>query len=105
MPLLGALVRGLFVQLFGLLGFIFAKEVAVKLAFAAALLAITGVLYVAMRTAVVPLASSLFTTSYGSIIGLAFPPIAGACMLAISTVWVACGLYSYQRRAIAGIGT
>jgi hypothetical protein len=56
-----------------------------------------------MRGVVIPLAAALFQTSYGSIFGLAFPPIAGTCILAITTVWSAAALFSYQRIAIRQI--
>jgi hypothetical protein len=103
MPLFGGLVVALFGQLFGFLAYIFAKEVAVKLAAVVAFGVFTLALFAGMRAAIVPLASSLFSTSYGSIIGLAFPPIAGTCMLAITAVWVGCALYSYQRNVMQAI--
>lgn len=103
MPILGALVTLLFSKLMLFMGLLFAKKVALTLLGVAALATIAGALYATMRSVVIPLASSLFSTSYGSIIGLAFPPIAGQCILAITTVWSACALYSYQRTAIRNI--
>ncbi len=103
MPLLGGLLAALFGQMFGVLAYIFAKDVAIKLAAVVAFGVFTLALFAAMRAAIVPLASSLFSTSYGSIIGLAFPPIAGTCILAITATWVACALYSYQRNIMQAI--
>lgn len=103
MPLLGALVQLLFSKLMLFMGLLFAKKVALTLAGITALVAISSALYATMRSVVIPLATALFSTSYGSIIGLAFPPIAGSCILAITTVWSACALYSYQRTAIRNI--
>lgn len=103
MPLLAAAVVSLFTQLFGFLAFFLAKKVVLILAGVAATLAIAGVLYAAMRAVIVPLAANLFSTSYGAIFGLAFPPVAGTCMLALPTVWIACTLYSFQRNAIRNI--
>lgn len=103
MPIFAAMVTALFTQIMTFMAFMFAKKVALTILGVAALVTIAGVLYATMRGVVVPLAAQLFSTSYGSIIGLAFPPIAGQCILGITTVWAACGLYSYQRTAIRNI--
>jgi len=52
------------------------------------------------NTAVAPIAAAAFSTSYGQVLGLAFPPIAGSCLASIAAVWAACGLYGIQRRAL-----
>jgi len=103
MPIFAALVSLLFTKLMLFLGLMFAKKVALTILGVAALVTIAGALYATMRGVIIPLATSLFSTSYGSILGLAFPPIAGTCILGIFTVWSACGLYSYQRTAIRNI--
>lgn len=103
MPLLAALINLLFGKIMLFMGLLFAKRVALTIGGIAALSTCAALLYAAMRNVVIPLANSLFSTSYGSIIGLAFPPIAGPCILSIATVWAACGLYSYQRTAIRNI--
>lgn len=103
MPIFAALVSALFTKIMLFMGLLFAKKVALTIAGVAALATVAGVLYATMRAVVVPLAAQLFSTTYGSIIGLAFPPIAGQCILGISTVWAGCTLYSYQRTAIRNI--
>jgi len=103
MPIFAAMVSLLFTKIMLFMGILFAKKVALAILGVAALATVSGVLYATMRSVVVPLAAQLFSTSYGSIIGLAFPPIAGSCILSIATVWSACGLYSYQRNAIRTI--
>jgi hypothetical protein len=103
MPLLAALINLLFGKLMLLLGLLFAKRVGLVLLGVTAWATIAGALYATLRQVIIPLANNLFQTSYGSIIGLAFPPAAGACMLAIGTIWAACGMYTYQRTAIAKI--
>jgi formate hydrogenlyase subunit 3/multisubunit Na+/H+ antiporter MnhD subunit len=100
MPLFAAMVQLLFSKLLLFMGLMFAKKVGLVLAGVAALTVITGALYTTLRQVIVPLAAQLFQTSYGSIIGLAFPPAAGTCILAITVVWSACGLYSWQRIAV-----
>lgn len=103
MPIFAAMVSLLFTKLMLFLGFMFAKKVALVLLGVTALVTISAALYGVMRGVVIPLASALFSTSYGSILGLAFPPIAGTCIVGIFTVWSACGLYSWQRTAIRNI--
>lgn len=103
MPLFAGLVTFLMTKVLLFMSLMFAKRVALAILGVAALATIAGALYATMRGVVIPLASQLFSTSYGSIIGLAFPPVAGTCILGIATVWSACGLYSYQRTAIRQI--
>jgi len=103
MPLLAALLEALLSKLFLLLGLMFAKRVALAISGVVALTAISGALYATMRSVLIPLAGSLFSTSFGGILGMAFPPIAGNCIYAIATVWSACGLYAWQRTAIQRI--
>jgi hypothetical protein len=103
MPVIAALLSLLFTKIMLFMGLLFAKKVALVILGVGALVTVSGALYATMRSVIVPLASSLFSTSYGSIIGLAFPPIAGSCILAITTTWTAATLYSYQRTAIKQI--
>jgi hypothetical protein len=103
MPVLAAMIELVFSKLMLFLGLLFAKRVALTLAGVTAWAAISTSLYLTMRQFIVPIFNAMFQTAYGSLIGLAFPPIAGNCMFAISSVWAACGLYTYQRVAIRNI--
>jgi len=103
MPLLAALLEVLFAKVLGLMALLFAKKVALALAGMTALVAIGSALYATLAQVVIPLAAQLFSTSYGSIIGLAFPPIAGPIILSIMAIWSACALYAFQRSAIRQI--
>lgn len=100
MPVLGAL----FATLFGgfatfLAGFI-TKKVLVAGTAVAALAASMGALLLLFRTQVAPLIEQAFSTNYGQVIGLAFPPIAGNCLAVIAAVWAGCVLYRWQVTAI-----
>jgi len=101
MPLLGALIISL---ASGIASF-FVQFLTRKLAIAAAAVAALGVVTVALLAGfnglVAPLVAQLFATSYGQVIGLAFPPVAGTCMATISACWAACTLYKWQVRAIS----
>jgi len=101
MPILGGLLVSLFTGLGGLFSAIFGAQIAVKLAAVAAFLGFGVVLLGVFNTLVAPIAAAVFATSFGQVIGLAFPPIAGTCLAAVSAVWAACGLYGIQRRALS----
>lgn len=100
MPLLGALL----VNLFGGVGAWFVAMLGRKAAVAAAAVTAFGAATVALlatfRALVVPLLSQAFSTSYGQVIGLAFPPVAGNCLAVIGATWAACALYKWQAEAI-----
>lgn len=100
MPLLGSLIAGLFASLTSVLGAWFGVSVAVKVAAVAAFLAFAAALLAVFNTAVAPLVGAMFATSWGMVLGLAFPPIAGTCLAVLAAVWGACGLYGMQRKAL-----
>lgn len=101
MPIFAALMQSLFGALAVFLGRFFAANVAVKLAAVGALVGFAGALMLLFNGLIAPLVGQAFATSYGQVIGLAFPPIAGTCMATYAAVWVGCGLYGLQRRATA----
>jgi len=101
MPILGGLLVSLFTGLGGLLSAVFGAQIAIKLAAVASLLTFGGALLLVFNTTVAPLAASVFSTSYGQFIGLAFPPVAGTCLAAVASVWSAAALYGVQRRALS----
>jgi uncharacterized protein (DUF697 family) len=98
------ILAGLLVSLFSSLASLFALQLTKKTAFGLAAVTTLGTLYgalvVTMNAAVSPLLSALFSTSYGQFIGLAFPPMAGTCLGIIASVWSACTLYSWQKKAL-----
>lgn len=76
------------------------KKIAVAGAAIAAFAVSLGVLMTLFNAAVAPLVQAMFSTSYGQFIGLAFPPMAGSCLAAISTMWMACALYKLKMQSI-----
>ena len=100
MPLLAGLIGSLIGGLANFFAQMFVKKVAITavavLAFAAALLVLMAV----FNGLVAPLVQSMFSTSFGQFIGLAFPPIAGTCMTSIATAWGACALYKLKVQSI-----
>jgi len=101
MPILGGLLVSLFTGLGGLFSAIFGAQIAVKLAAVAAFIGFGVVLLGVFNTLVAPIAAAVFSTGFGQVLGLAFPPIAGTCLAAVAAVWAACGLYGIQRRALS----
>lgn len=100
MPLLAALLTSLFSGFAAFLAqYLSKKVVTVGLAVAAFALAL-GVLMAAFSFIVSPIVAQLFNTSYGQFIGLAFPPMAGTCLAAISAAWTACALYKLKVQSI-----
>jgi len=100
MPLFSLLVQGLFGALATFLGRMFSFRIAVRIAAVAAIVALGTALMAAFNLAVTPLASALFSSTYGQLVGLAFPPIAGTCLATITALWLAVTTYRLQVQAI-----
>lgn len=103
MPVFAAFVGQLFTALGVFLARLFLARLAIKLAGVAAIVACGTVLMTTFNGVVAPLASQLFSTQYGQLLGLAFPPVSGTCVAGITAVWAACGLYAIQMRSIHSI--
>lgn len=100
MPALGAMLATIFGSLAGFLAKLFVAKLAIRITAVAALTAVGGVLMTVFNTQVAPLVQQIFASEYGQFVGLAFPPIAGTCVAAITAVWLACASYKLQSRAI-----
>lgn len=100
MPLLGALLVSLASGIASFFVQFLTRKLAVATAAVAALGLVTVALLAAFNGLVAPLVAQLFSTSYGQVLGLAFPPVAGTCMAIIGACWSACTLYKWQVGAI-----
>lgn len=98
MPALAALLVGWFARFFSFL----AAEVGFKWAIRITIVAAVAAVYIGLvtlfNTTINPLVSSLFMTSYGTVIGLAFPPISGTVVTGLAILWAAKVGYSYLER-------
>lgn len=101
MPLLGALIQGLFSALYVFLAGFMGVGVAVRVAAVASFFAIGATLMVLFNGLVAPLVAAMWTTAWGNFLGLAFPAVSGTCMAALASVWAGCSLYAMQRKAIS----
>lgn len=99
MPLLAALLQGLFGALAVWLGRWFGIQVAGRLAAVGTMFTLMAALMAAFNAAVAPLAAAAFSTQYGQVLGLAFPPAAGTCLATYAALWAGCALYAHQRAA------
>jgi hypothetical protein len=100
MPILAGLIASLFGGISSFFVFYFGKKVAI-VAFAVTGfgLALTS-LMILFNSLVTPFLAAMFSTQYGQFLGLAFPPIAGSCITAISLSWSACALYKLKIQSI-----
>jgi hypothetical protein len=100
MPLLAAAIQALFTALGAFLLKLFLARLAIRVVAVTAIIAAGAALMALYNSTVTPLVAQAFSSSYGQVLGLAFPPIAGTCLAAVAAVWSACGLYTLNRRAI-----
>jgi len=97
MPLLAAFLGSWLTRLLAYMTTKWGAEVAIRMAFVAAIAAVYVALLVAFNSFVEPLLSALFSTGYGTVIGLAFPPIAGTVVTGLAALWVSVVSYRYLR--------
>lgn len=100
MPALALLLEGIFKVVSGFLVKLLAARIAMRVAAVAAISGFGTVLLATFNGVVAPLAAAAFSTSLGQFLGLAFPPVAGTCIGAMITVWVACTTYKLQAHAV-----
>ena len=100
MPLFAALFVGMVQGIASFLVLFLTKKIAFGLAAVASLAVIVGVLLSAMRTAVTAINVTVSDPYILMGLGIGFPPNAPACIAAIATVWAACTLYAWQRKAL-----
>lgn len=95
MPLLAALIKACFGTVFGFLAAMLGAQTAVRVAAVASI----GALYIASVTAfslvIAPWIGSVFSTQYGQLLGLLFPPVAGTVIAALYTYYMGVVTYRY----------
>jgi hypothetical protein len=100
MPLLGALISSLFGGIASFIALFWAKKISVAALGVTAFAVAFAALLVMFNTLVSPFVGAMFSTAYGQVLGLAFPPIAGTCMTSIATAWGGCALYKLKMQSI-----
>jgi hypothetical protein len=100
MPLLAKFLGGVLTAFAAFLFRLFGVKITARLLAVAAIAAAGVSLLAIFNGLVAPLAASAFSTSYGQVLGLAFPPVAGTCLAAFITTWVGCTAYALKAKAI-----
>lgn len=95
MPKLALLLEALLSRFFTFLAVKYGVEIATKLTVIGSLAALYVGGLVTFNSVVGPFISALFSTSFGMVIGLAFPPIAGTVMTGLFTLWAGTMTYRY----------
>lgn len=98
MPAFAAVFLAVFNRLFSFLvtylGFRFALKLTILTGLAA--MYVSGLL--GFKAFVEPLVTALFSTAFGAVLGLAFPPISGTVLAGLVSLWVGGMMYSYFER-------
>ena len=98
MPALAALIKALFGNASGLLLALVSTRYGVAV-FAVGVLAALYVAAVGAFTGLVqPLVSAIFSTAFGQVLGLVFPPISGTIMAAYTGLWLSLMGFRYYSR-------
>jgi hypothetical protein len=105
MPVFAAFFGALFSALGGFLVKLFLAKVAMRVVAVGALSALTTALLVTFNGWIAPLVAQLFSTQYGQLLGLAFPPIAGSVVSLLLIAFLAVTTYKTQYRAIRLTGS
>ena len=100
MPILAGLLTSLFGGIASFIALFWAKKISVAVLAIAAFAAALAVLLTMFNLLVTPFLAAMFSTTYGQFLGLAFPPMAGTCMVSIGTCWGGCALYKLKMQAI-----
>ena len=95
MPKLALLIEAIFARFFTFLMVKYGVEIATKLTVIGSLAALYVGSLITFNSVVSPMISQLFSTSFGMVIGLAFPPIAGTVVTGLFTLWAATMTYRY----------
>lgn len=103
MPLLSSLLAWIATKFFGVFVFAFGAKWGTRLA-AATALAVGYVACVAYWAGMVgPWLAGVFSTSYGAVLGLLFPPVSGTVLAALATYWVCVAVQSYTKTLLQAL--
>jgi hypothetical protein len=87
MPLLGALLSGALTAIFTLISSLVGAQIAARILAVAFVAALYVALVLAFSALIAPWIGSIFTSEYGQLLGLLFPPVAGTVMASLSAFW------------------
>lgn len=87
MPLLAAFLGTIGTSIFGLVAAIFGAKIATRLLAVAALATIYISCVVYFTSMISPWLSGVFSSTYGQLLGLLFPPISGTVIASLAGYW------------------
>lgn len=97
MPLLAALLKSALTWL-GTVGIILTEsKQAIRIGFALGMASAYTLCVLGFTTFIAPLIGALFSTSYGQVIGMAFPPIAGTIIVGLGSLWACIVANNYYK--------
>lgn len=100
MPALALLLKVALGNMYALYLAITSQALALRLGAIAVMAAAYVACVVGFTTFIAPLIGALFATSYGQVIGLAFPPISGTVVFGIVTLWGCLVAKAYYMKVI-----
>lgn len=100
MPILTAIIGGLFAEMFSFFVKFATRKIATALTFGTLMSALYAGLLLCFKQVISPFVSLTFRTAYGQALGLAFPPIAGTCLVAVAASWACCAAFSWNREQL-----
>lgn len=87
MPLLATLLSSIGTGLYSLVVAAFGAQIAARLTAVAALAAIYAACVTLFMTTITPWLTGLFSSTYGQLLGLLFPPISGSVIAGLGAYW------------------
>lgn len=98
MSLLAALLKSIGVYVGGLVISVIGVKMAIRLTAVATLAAIYISCVVYYSTMIGPWLIGVFSTAYGALLGLLFPPVAGTVLASLSAYWICVAGQKYVSR-------
>lgn len=95
MPLLAALFSGLMTSVFTLMASLVGAQIAARLLAVGAVATLYVASVVTFSQVIAPWISNVFSSQYGQLLGLLFPPVAGTVLASLIGYWGAVAAYKY----------
>ena len=95
MPLLATFLGSILSSIFGLVAAITGAKVAVRLLAVASVAALYVASVLAFSNIIAPWLAVVFSSQYGQLLGLLFPPVAGTVLAALASYWGTVAAFRY----------
>ena len=95
MPLFAALFSAISSSIFGLIVAAFGAKIAVRLTAVASVAALYAACVAVFNGMISPWIEAIFSTQYGQLLGLLFPPVSGTIMASLIAYWTSVLAFKY----------